>query len=109
MAIVEMQDLYSRIKGKMGEVPSDEDISLLEDFTDTFTSLSKSESENWKAKFEKSEAEWKEKYDSNDAAWRKRYTDRFMGKVEDIPEVKDSLEKQRAETITIDDLFTEKE
>lgn len=106
MAIVEMQNLFDRIKKKVGEVPSDEDISLLEDFTDTFTSISKSDPEDWKGKFERSEAEWKEKYEKNDADWRKRYTDRFMGKVEDIPEVKDSLEKQRAETITIDDLFT---
>ena len=109
MAIVDMQNLFDRIKKKVGEVPSDDDISLLEDFTDTFTSISKGETENWKEKYEQNDAAWQSKYDENDANWRKRYTDRFMGKVEDIPEVKQAVAEERATSITIDDLFTAKE
>lgn len=109
MAIVEMQNLFERIKKKVGEVPSDDDISLLEDFTDTFTSISKQDGENWKAKYEQSEADWQTKFNENDANWRKRYTDRFMGKIEDIPEVKETVAQERANNITIDDLFTVKE
>ena len=53
-------------------------------------------------------AEWEQKYNDNDAMWRKKYMDRFNGKVEDIPEVKKSLEADRSENITINDLFTPK-
>ena len=54
------------------------------------------------------EIEWEQKYNDNDAMWRKKYMDRFNGKVEDIPEVKKSLEADRSENITINDLFTPK-
>ena len=109
MAIVGMNDLLNRIKKTMSETPTDEEIQLVEDFTDTFTSLSKDGGEDWKAKYEELEKSSKEAYDKNDAEWRRRYTDRFMGKVEDIPEVKKAQEETRAESITIDDLFTRKE
>lgn len=109
MAIVPMNDLLNRIKKGMSETPTDEEIKLVEDFTDTFTSLSKDGGEDWKAKYEELEKTSEERYQQNDAEWRKRYTDRFMGKVEDIPEVKQAQEQNRAETITIDDLFTRKE
>ena len=109
MAIVPMNDLLNRIKKSMNETPTDDDIKLVEDFTDTFTSLTTNGNEDWKAKYEELEKSSQEKYEKNDAEWRKRYTDRFMGKVEDIPEVKQAQEQSRAETITIDDLFTRKE
>ena len=58
---------------------------------------------------EKKNSEWEQKYNDNDAMWRKKYIDRFNGKVEDIPEVRQNLEAERSSNITIEDLFTAKE
>ena len=112
MAIVKKEELTERIKKMFSDNPTDDEISLLEDFTDTFSSLSGNGGEDLSAKLEEAEkknAEWEQKYNDNDAMWRKKYTDRFNGRVEDIPEVKKSLEAERSENITIADLFTPKE
>ena len=101
----------SRLYCWLEDNPTDDEISLMEDFTDTFASLSANNSDDISAKLTEAEsknAEWEQKYNDNDAMWRKKYMDRFNGKVEDIPEVKKSLEADRSENITINDLFTPK-
>ena len=111
MAIVKKEELTERIKKLFYDNPTDDEISLMEDFTDTFASLSANNSDDISAKLTEAEsknAEWEQKYNDNDAMWRKKYMDRFNGKVEDIPEVKKSLEADRSENITINDLFTPK-
>lgn len=111
MAIVKKEELTERIKKLFSDNPTDDEISLMEDFTDTFASLSANNSDDISAKLTEAEsknAEWEQKYNDNDAMWRKKYMDRFNGKVEDIPEVKKSLEADRSENITINDLFTPK-
>lgn len=111
MAIVKKEELTERIKKLFSDNPTDDEISLMEDFTDTFASLSANSSDDISAKLTEAEsknAEWEQKYNDNDAMWRKKYMDRFNGKVEDIPEVKKSLEADRSENITINDLFTPK-
>ena len=111
MAIVKKEELTERIKKLFSDNPTDDEISLMEDFTDTFASLSANNSDDISAKLTEAEsknAEWEQKYNDNEAMWRKKYMDRFNGKVEDIPEVKKSLEADRSENITINDLFTPK-
>ena len=111
MAIVKKEELTERIKKLFSDNPTDDEISLMEDFTDTFASLSANNSDDISAKLTEAEsknAEWEQKFNDNDAMWRKKYIDRFEGKVTDIPEVKLSLEADRSANITIEDLFTPK-
>ena len=109
MAIVNKDNLTERIRKLFSDNPTDDEISLMEDFSDTFSSLSANNFDELSAKLSEAEgknAEWEQKYNDNDAMWRKKYIDRFNGKVEDIPEVKKSLEADRSANITIEDLFT---
>ena len=67
MAIRTRDEILEMMRARIGEEPDDEAISFLEDVTDTFTDLEdKSNSENWK-----------QKYEENDKNWRKKYTERF--------------------------------
>jgi len=104
-----LDELTDIIKGKFSENPTDEEIALLEDVTDTFNSFSANTGADVAKELEelkKSNSEWEQKYADNDNMWRKKYTDRFKGKVEDIPEVKQELDSKRGESISIEDLFT---
>ena len=65
MAVRSYDDLLDMIKNRIGEDTSDESITLIEDFTDTYNSLT--DGENWKTK-----------YEENDAMWRKKYKERFF-------------------------------
>ena len=109
MAVLTKKDLQEKIQKMFSDNPTDDEISLLEDFSDTFDSFSANKSDDISAKLKEAEdknAEWEQKYNENDAMWRKKYIDRFNGKVEEVPEVKKTLEAERAEHITIEDLFT---
>ena len=89
-------ELIADVTTFIGEVPTDEAITLLENVTDTVNSY----------------RDLQERFDSLDATWRKRYTDRFMGKTEgkdEIEEIEETEEKDKGEDITIDDLFEERE
>lgn len=111
MAKRTLEELTNMIKSKFSENPTDDEISLLEDITDTYNSFSASNIDDISAKLKEAEsknAEWEQKYNDNDAMWRKKYIDRFEGKVTDIPEVKQSLEADRSANITIEDLFSPK-
>ena len=111
MAVKSLEELTTALKARFSENPTDDEISLLEDFTDTYKSFSANQSEDIGAKLKEAEtklSEWEQKYNDNDAMWRKKYIDRFNGKVEDVPEVKKSLEAERGANITIEDLFTPK-
>ena len=107
------EDLKERLLKYISETPTDDDIRLLEDFTDTFSSLSAEGQAEMQSRLDEAEnsiKEWEQKYNDNDTAWRKRYTDRFNGKpVEEIPEVKEQLKEEAGRNITIEDLFTPKE
>lgn len=105
MAIRSKEELMQSIKAYIKEDVSDEALALLEDFNDTYESLSASSGEDWKAK-----------YEENDAAWRSKYAERFSGgggniikpdpPVESDTVIKpDENETDAAEEITYDDLF----
>ena len=62
MPVITTEELLSQIRERTGE--SDEDLTFLENVTDTIQSLTSTE-------------DWKTKYEENDAAWRTRYRERF--------------------------------
>ena len=89
MAVSTKEDLVARISASFGENLSDDNISLLEDLSDTIDSFSDKE-------------DWKTKYEENDASWRKRYKERFEGKaIDPEPEI-ETYEAPK----TFNDLFT---
>ena len=105
MAVVTRNNLMDRIRSVIGEDTSDESLSLIEDFTDTFTDLETRAGEDWKSK-----------YDELDKTWRKKYKARFFQKPDeketDPDDVKDDNAKDlkdESEEKSFDELFTEKE
>lgn len=92
MAVSTKEDLVTRLTASFGENLSDDNISLLEDLSDTIDSFSDTE-------------DWKTKYEENDASWRKRYKERFEGKEDDSPENEPEIEHYESPT-KFEDLFT---
>lgn len=105
MAIRSKEELTNSIKAYLKDDVSDAALALLEDFSDTYDSMSSNTGEDWKAK-----------YEENDAAWRSKYAERFSGvggniikpdpTVDSDTVIKpDENETDAAEEITYDDLF----
>lgn len=96
MAVVTREDLFNRIKTRIGDDTSDEAISLIEDFSDTFDSMSNADNEDWHTK-----------YEENDRQWRERYISRFENPIEDNSTETAHISEEETEEkeITIDDLF----
>lgn len=92
MAVSTKEDLVARLTTSFGENLSDDNISLLEDLSDTIDSFSDTE-------------DWKTKYEENDASWRKRYKERFEGKEDDNHESESENEHYESPT-KFEDLFT---
>ena len=68
MAVKTKEELLKSIKGLLADDASDESIALLEDISDSFDEQkTKTETEDWK-----------KKYEENDREWRKKYRDRFF-------------------------------
>ena len=101
MAKLEREAFLERIKSKIGETPSDDDISFLEDMTDTFDGFS--------GTFTQSDIDSAVK--AKDDEWRKKYTERFFdtGAKPDNNKGCSGEDDDAAENITIEDLYTEKE
>ena len=97
MAILSREEYLNNIKARVGDDTSDDTIKFIEDMTDTFDEMSKND---YKERFEQSEREKQEL----DETWRKKYTERFYAP-EERP--KNDCSKS-AESITIEDLFTNK-
>lgn len=101
--VLSREDLLSRISERIGDDNSDEAISLIEDFSDTFDDLESKTN---------SDGEWKQKYEKLDNEWRNKYKERFF-KTETTPdkvkeEQKDDVIDDGKE-VTFDDLFEERE
>ena len=92
MAVRSKEDLIASLTASFGENLSDDNISLLEDVSDTIDSFSDTE-------------DWKTKYEENDASWRKRYKDRFEGKEDDSFGNEPVIEHYETPT-KFEDLFT---
>ena len=92
MAVLSKEDLIAKLTTSFGENLSDDNISLLEDVSDTIDAFSDTE-------------DWKTKYKENDASWRKRYKERFEGKEDDSPENEPENEHDESPR-KFEDLFT---
>ena len=99
MAIKTREEILESLRGRFGEEPTDEDIAMLEDITDTFKDFEEKTSDA---------TNWKNKYEENDKAWKKKYSDRFFSKGDKIiPSEQEDLDDKPMKTF--DDLFTVKE
>lgn len=90
MAVRTLEEIITSVKNVIGETPTDDELSLLEDITDTFTDSVDRE-------------DWKTKYEENDAEWRKKYKDRFEGKKVEVEDLDDDIK----EKLTFESLFSE--
>lgn len=98
MSVRSREELITTVTSMFGENPSDEQISLLEDITDTVEDYEDRLSDT---------TDWKTKYEENDKEWRKRYTDRFNN-TEPKPEPTTVEPDPEPEVMTtFDDLFKE--
>lgn len=99
MAVKTREEILESLRGRFGEEPTDDDIAMLEDITDTFTDFEEKTIDA---------TNWKNKYEENDKAWKKKYSDRFFSKGDggnNIP-----YEPDEPETLkSFNDLFTVKE
>lgn len=71
MSVKTREEILESLRGRFGEEPTDDDIAMLEDITDTFTDFEEKT---------KDATNWKNKYEENDKAWKKKYSDRFFSK-----------------------------
>lgn len=100
MSVRSREELITTVTSMFGENPSDEQISLLEDITDTVEDYEDRLSDT---------TDWKTKYEENDKEWRKRYTDRFNNtepKPEPAPEP--APEPELVVMTKFEELFEEK-
>ena len=101
MAVRTREEILEILRGWLGDDPTDDDIAMLEDITDTFRNFEEKTSDA---------TNWKNKYEENDKAWKKKYSDRFFSKDGDGNDnPSDSGEPEDKPMKTFDDLFTVKE
>ena len=95
MAVKTREEILESFRTILGENPSDDSISFLEDVTDTLDDFEKRANGDG--------TDWKSKYEENDASWRKKYTERFFSG-EPNPEPKPEPDNTPS---TYSDLFKE--
>ena len=100
MAVKTREEILESLRGRFGEEPTDEDIAMLEDITDTFKDFEEKTSDA---------TNWKNKYEENDKAWKKKYSDRFFSNDDDKNDLDEPEERDDKQMKTFDDLFTVKE
>jgi hypothetical protein len=120
--VLTKEELMQRIRDRIGDGTTDDDIALMEDAADTLAQMDTppEDGENWKERYEIAEADWQAKYDQQndewqnkldelDAAWRRRYIDRFNGEVkdDDIIEDTDDMDDEVVGPTTYEELFTQ--
>lgn len=79
MAVKSKDELLSSLKSIIGDTPSDEALTLLEDMSDTLDNSTGGSSDEDKKKIEELEKQVKD----TDEMWRKRYADRFLNPSDD--------------------------
>ena len=98
MAVKTKDELLGSIKSLLADDASDESIALLEDIADTFDEQkTKTETEDWK-----------KKYEENDREWRQKYRDRFFSTgSEDVPQPSQLQPEPDNSPKRFEDLFKE--
>lgn len=107
MSVKSKDEILQGVKRLLGDTPSDEGITLLEDISDTLDNSTGGSSDEDKKKIEELEKKIKEV----DEGWRKKYTDRFMkpsdgSDLDDEPSEDDSEEQEDNSPKTFDELFS---
>ena len=72
--ILSKEEFFKKIKERVGDSVEAEDISFVEDMTDTYTDLSSQIKDDYKGKYE----ELKATYDRDMADWARKYRERFF-------------------------------
>ena len=67
MSVLSKEDFLNLIKERTKDSTDDDTLKFIEDATDTINSLSDTDGEDWKTK-----------YEDNDKMWRQKYKDRFF-------------------------------
>lgn len=104
MAVLSKEDLFNKIKERIGDATDEETLTFVEDVTDTFNDL--------ETKATGDGTDWKAKYDELDNSWKKKYRDRFFSGETSADEVKEEQEedvKSDGEKKEFKDLFEERE
>ena len=98
--INEMKEMLKQLTERLGESSTtDENLSLIEDTTDTL--------EDYERRLKES-GDWERRYKENDAEWRTRYRDRFFSAdPEDYSDVTE--ETIETEKKNFEDLFVKEE
>ena len=96
MSVLSRDEFLNKLKEKIGESTDDNDLKLIEDFTDTYDDLVSSA---------KPEIDWKKKYEENDKEWRTKYKERFFTGIPQPDEPEPEPEPE-PDDISYDDLFT---
>lgn len=101
--IISREELISAAREIFGEDSSDEQITFIENLSDTVSDFEERIATS---------GDWKTKYEENDANWRKRYTERFVNPTITQEEI---LNKQKEDVIddgspkSFAELFKERE
>ena len=96
MAKLSKDELLAKIRAHFGESPSDEELEIIEDISDSVTGGA--DADAIRAATEEVEKKW-----------RKKYADRFLGKKPEEEEEEEEEEESPEEKIRVTDLFKEKE
>lgn len=99
MAVLSQEEFLKRIQSLVGEDTTDDALHTLEDFTDTYTSLSTAKVGG---------EDWEKKYKENDEEWRKKYKERFSSPIQVKKEQEEDI-KDDGKDVTFADLFRERE
>ena len=110
MSVLNSEEFFSTLQSLVGEDTSETTLKVLEDFKDTYDSLSTPPDTE----------DWRSKYEENDKMWSQRYRDRFFGKVDNDGEEhmvtpaeamrqQDNNVEEDGEKRDFDELFEERE
>ena len=103
MAFLGRDDFFKRIHDYIPDATSDNDISFLEDITDTYNDMDNRANSQGE--------DWEKKYNELNETWKKRYQHRFYnGPSNYVPKEQDENKvdgRPNGETITVEDLFKE--
>ena len=106
MARLSKQELIDKVNGMFGEDATDEQLSLLEDISDSFETSNNEELKNTRNALTKAQTDLKE--------FRQKYRERFLGGVDNEPSNKDKQDEKmedkenKEEKLSYNDLFTTK-
>ena len=111
MSVLNRDEFMTRLKERIGEDTSDEAVTFIEDFTDTYDDLEKRTNDTNNEYEEKYKEAVREK-EELDKEWREKYKSRFFDEGTTPEEVKDEQKENviyDGETKTFEDLFEERE